>query len=124
MDGESQVNWWLGLQDGLAQLAALLESDEPKRLDACERLDLWQHLYAVRSRLPLVEWALTGMAPAPAAEPATSSAPTVWASDDQPEASSPSATDISTRRRASTTPVAARSVDSVLEEATGLRASR
>jgi hypothetical protein len=97
------------LQAGLTRLAALLETDEPRRMDACERLDLWQHLYAVRSRLPLVEWALSGGPQS--TEPAQS-------------AGSPSADDISALRRTRASRARSRSVRNADEEVTGLRTSR
>ena len=97
------------LQTGLTRLAALLETDEPRRMDACERLDLWQHLYAVRSRLPLVEWALSGGPQS--AEPAQSPV-------------SPSADDISALRRTRASRARSRSARNADEEVTGLRTSR
>ena len=98
------------LQTGLTRLAALLETDEPRRMDACERLDLWQHLYAVRSRLPLVEWALSSGGSA-GTEPDQSSV-------------SPSAADISTLRRSRASLARSRSARSADEEVTDLRTSR
>lgn len=95
------------LRSGLTRLAELLEDDEPRRMDACERLDLWQHLYAVRSRLPLVEWALA----AGPGEP------------DQPAVSSSTA-DISARRRTSASRARSRSLRTVDEEVTDRRTSR
>ena len=92
----------------LVQRGALLEADQPRGMDACERLDLWQHLYAVRTRLPLVEWALTA---------------TDEPEPDQP-AVKPSADDISARRRPSARRARSRSVARSAEEVTGLRTSR
>ena len=98
------------LQSGLTRLAALLETDQPRRMDACERLDLWQHLYAVRSRLPLVEWAL-------------STGPVEAGGTDQP-ASSPNADDISALRRTKAARARSRSTRTADEEVTDLRTSR
>ena len=99
------------LQTGLTRLAALLETDEPRRMDACERLDLWQHLYAVRSRLPLVEWALSSGGQSGGVEAG------------QP-ASSPNAAVISALRRTRAARARSRSSPIVEEEVTGLRTSR
>jgi len=99
------------LQSGLTRLAALLETDEPRRMDPCERLDLWQHLYAVRSRLPLVEWALS------------SGAQSAGPEADQP-ASSPNADDISALRRTKAAQARSRSARTFDEEVTDLRTSR
>ena len=87
---------------GLTTLVDLLPTDALAVLDACDRLDLWQDAQVVLADLALVERSL-----AAAGQPAES----------------PSATDISARRRDSAARVRRRSPPSP-SAVTGLLASR
>jgi len=88
---------------GLTTLVELLSSDELQEVDACERLNLWQDAQVVLAQLAVVEQSL-----AAAGQPA----------------GSPSATDISARRRDSAARVRRRSPPRSSADVTGLLASR
>jgi hypothetical protein len=60
------------LRQGMTDLIEAIEVGRIRHLDPHERLDLWQYLHAVRSRLILVEHALARDAldaPAPDTDP-------------------------------------------------------
>jgi hypothetical protein len=94
------------LRQGVTNLIETLESGGIAQMEPHERLDLWQYLQAVRVRLALAEQAMAGEAAA-----------------GQP-GSSPSTTDISSRRRARRARARRRSWATRIDESGGRRASR
>ena len=95
------------LRQGVTDLIATLEAGGIAQMEPHERLDLWQYLQAVRVRLALAERAL-GQTAGVVNQPGPS----------------PSATDISARRRAKRARARRRSWASGIDELGGRRASR
>lgn len=95
------------LRRGLHDLRETIESGDLEPLDPCDRLDLWQYLCGVSTRLELVERALGRDRPSP-----VQAVP------------SPSAADISSRTTPSSSRARRRSSPSPAWELGGSRASR
>ena len=102
----SRVEQVTDLRQSVTDLIETLEAGGLAQMEPPERLDLWQYLHAVRVRLALAERAMAG--------------------DDAAgqSCSSPSATDISLRRRARRARARRRSGASGMDEFGGRRASR
>ncbi len=103
----SRLDQVTDLRQGVTALIETLEAGGIAQLEPHERLDLWQYLQAVRVRLALAERALAGDA-------------NVGGQSGR----SPSATDISSRRRARRARARRRSWASGVDEFGGRRASR
>ena len=102
----SRVEQVSALRQSVTDLIETLEAGGLAQMEPPERLDLWQYLHAVRVRLALAERAMAGDNPA------------------GQSGASPSATDISARRRAKRARAGRRSWASGIDELGGRRASR
>ena len=104
LSGRQQL---VDLSNGIQDLIDTIEAGDLEAMDPYERLDLWQYLQGVASRLALVERALGWEEPQP-----------------YPAGSRPRAVDISARRRARRARARRRAWVSGVDESAGWRASR
>ena len=103
LSGRQQL---VDLSVGVQDLIDTIEGGDLEAMDPYERLDLWQYLHGVASRLSLVERALG------------------WEESEGYSGSRPRTVDISARRRARRARTRRRVWVSGVEESAGWRASR
>jgi hypothetical protein len=104
LSGRQQL---VDLSNGVQDLIDTIEAGDLEAMDPYERLDLWQYLQGVATRLALVERALGWEEP-----------------ESYPAGSRPRAVDISARRRARRARARRRAWASGVDESGGWRASR